>query len=521
MTPPRYVVPPLGSRILGTGAESVRRRRFRVQFLLTVALLTSNLVGATMTLTLAAFVVPGPQVLALSNWPVNFIAVPLYTTLMFIIGIVWTTRSGLRYLRWSIRGEQATAQNLRDTLALPWRLTVIQGTLWLSATALFTLLYGLRDANYIPPIAFTMLFAGTVTCATSFLFSEFALRPTAALALAAGPPSRRLRVGVTTRTILAWLAGTGVPVTGLMIIAIYGLAKDDFTAVDFAVPILALGGVILTVGLLLTVLVVSATVAPIRTVRGAMSRVERGDLDAEVVVFDGTELGELQSGFNRMADGLQERERIREIFGKHVGNKVAEAAMSQDFELGGHEVQVAVLFVDIIGSTTIAVDRAPTEVVTLLNRFFSVVVDEVDERGGLINKFEGDAALVIFGAPSPLPDPCAAALCAARSIMDRLDAEVPEIQAGLGVSYGTAVAGNIGARQRYEYTVIGDPVNEAARLSEHAKVVPGRVVVADAVLTGAGVDERRYWVDAGAVELRGRGRPTLLAVPASRSRVLD
>ena len=145
----------------------------------------------------------------------------------------------------------------------------------------------------------------------------------------------------------------------------------------------------------------------------------------------------------------------------------------------------------------------------------------LDGQGGLINKFEGDAALAIFGAPSPLADPCAAALRAARTIMDRLDAEVPEVQAGLGVSYGTAVAGNIGAHQRYEYTVIGDPVTEAARLSEHAKVVPGRVVVADSVVAGAAPAERGLWSPAGAVELRGRGRPTLLAVPASRAMLLQ
>src|SRR3546814_5795809 len=90
----------------------------------------------------------------------------------------------------------------------------------------------------------------------------------------------------------------------------------------------------------------------------------------------------------------------------------------------------------------------------MLNRFFSVVISEVDARGGLVNKFMGDAALAIFGAPVEHDDHATAALASARAMADRLRVEVPEIGFGIGVSTGEVVAGHIGDETRFEYTVI-------------------------------------------------------------------
>ena len=129
-------------------------------------------------------------------------------------------------------------------------------------------------------------------------------------------------------------------------------------------------------------------------------------------VFDGSDLGLLQAGFNRMADGLREREQLRDLFGRHVGEDVARAALERGIELGGEELEVAVLFVDIVGSTALAAERPPQEVVALLNEFFGVVVEVVEDHGGWINKFEGDAALAVFGAPLPLDDAAGCALAA-------------------------------------------------------------------------------------------------------------
>ncbi|MGH2981236.1 MAG: adenylate/guanylate cyclase domain-containing protein, partial [Solirubrobacterales bacterium] len=206
----------------------------------------------------------------------------------------------------------------------------------------------------------------------------------------------------------------------------------------------------------------------------------------------------------------QERERLRDLFGRHVGHDVASEALEREIELGGEVREVAALFVDLVGSTTIAARRPPAEVVELLNNFFAVVVEATERQGGLVNKFEGDAALCIFGAPTRTDDPAGSALAAAREIRDRAH-RLPGVDVGVGVSAGEAVAGNVGAEQRFEYTVIGDPVNEAARLCELAKETPERLLASEAALERAFATEADRWSLGETVTLRGRDEPTRLA----------
>jgi adenylate cyclase len=150
-----------------------------------------------------------------------------------------------------------------------------------------------------------------------------------------------------------------------------------------------------------------------------------------------------------------------------------------------------------------------------LNAFFAIVVDCVTLHGGWVNKFEGDAALCVFGAPSTHPDAAGAALATARALRVRLDRDLPDIRAAIGVSAGTVVAGNVGTPERYEYTVIGDPVNEAARLTDLAKTTPNLLLASDAALERANPRERVRWQPGDTVELRGRSRPTVVATSTS------
>jgi adenylate cyclase len=215
-----------------------------------------------------------------------------------------------------------------------------------------------------------------------------------------------------------------------------------------------------------------------------------------------------------MVDGLRERERVRDLFGRHVGREVALAAERERPKLGGEERHVAVVFIDIVGSTQLVTRRPPAEVVSVLNQFFGIVVEEVDRHCGLVNKFEGDATLAIFGAPNHLDCPEDAALTAARAIADRLANEMPQCRAGIGVAAGQVVAGNVGARERFEYTVIGEPVNEAARLCELAKSQSSRLLATGDAIEGASEKERARWSLGDTVTLRGHERPTRLASPA-------
>ncbi|GAA1567005.1 adenylate/guanylate cyclase domain-containing protein [Kribbella hippodromi] len=504
---------PFGSWLLGPADQSPRRLRVRLQLLMTTFSIGTNLIGALVVFVLAVFVLPGPSLIDQLQL-VDAITVPLYFLVAMAIGCVWSTRLTRRVTRWIDLDRPATRQEQIATLQLPLRLTLIEVLLWFVATALFTVMTVMLQPENALRVALTVFDGMIITCAVSYLLTEFALRPVAARALVDSPPPRRLlAAGLKARTVFFWAVGSGVPVAGLMLAAVLSLIEGDVSTTRLSIVILALGLVALGNGCLLTWLSAKSVVAPVRSVRDALTLIGDGRLDVSIPVFDGTELGSLQAGFNRMAAGLRERERIRDVFGRYVGPGVVKEALSSD-RLGGEERYVAVLFVDLVGSTELASNRPPTEVVKLLNRFFAIVVDEVDRNGGFVNKFAGDAALAIFGAPAELADPAGSALSAGRELARRLGAELPEATAGLGVTAGIVVAGTVGDVRRHEYTVIGDPVNEAARLSELAKTAPGRLIASMAAVSEAGSAEAGQWRESELVTVRGRSVPTRLAVPA-------
>jgi adenylate cyclase len=339
------------------------------------------------------------------------------------------------------------------------------------------------------------------------------MRRTAAYALAARGTVGTVLPGVTLRQLLGWASATGSAVLGVVLIGLIELVSPRSDAQGLAIAMVVLGSIALAVGLLAELLAARAVAVPLRTLRTSFDRVRRGRLDTRVRVYDGTDIGQLQDGFNRMVDGLRERERVRDLFGRHVGEEVARAALEQgDLRLGGEVREVCALFVDVVGSTTLAASRPATEVVDLLNRFFAVVVDVVEGHGGWVNKFEGDAALVVFGVPVARADPATDALRAARELARRLADEVPELRAGVGVSGGEAVAGNVGAAHRFEYTVIGDPVNEAARLTDVAKGVPGMLAASGRLVAAARPEEVQAWTVHGTQVLRGRTEGTTVMV---------
>ncbi|MEU4194478.1 adenylate/guanylate cyclase domain-containing protein [Kribbella sp. NPDC026611] len=503
---------PFGSWLLGPADQSARLLRLRLQVLMTTFSIGTNLIGALIVFALAVYVLPGPPLLDRLQLA-EAILIPAYFVLALTVGCIWSTRLAQRVTSWVDSDRPATRAEQVATLQLPLRLTLIEVLLWLIAVILFTTLTVMLQPENALRIAVTVFDGMIVTCSFSYLLSEFALRPVAARALVGSPPPRRLlAAGLKARTIFVWAVGSGVPMAGLMLTAVLALIEGDVTPTRLCIVILAVGIVALGNGWLLTGLSARSVVAPVRSVRNALSLIEEGRLDVTIPVFDGTELGSLQAGFNRMAEGLRERERIRDVFGRYVGPRVVQEALASD-RLGGEERFVAVLFVDLVGSTELAAERPPAEVVQLLNRFFAIVVDEVDRAGGFVNKFAGDAALAVFGAPAELPDPSGSALGAGRELARRLGLELPEATAGIGVTAGIVVAGTVGDVRRHEYTVIGDPVNEASRLSELAKVAPGRLIASMAAVKESATAEAAHWRPSESVIVRGRSAPTHLAVP--------
>lgn len=416
----------------------------------------------------------------------------------------------LRYLR---AGRPPTAAERRSTLNMMRRQSAATVAPWVLTAAVLIPLNLNAGPEALAVIGSAMLFGAIATVCTGFLLTLRILRPVLA---SVGPDSTAPRwtaPGVRARLLLMWTvcsALPGVAIASLLVMRNNGWLIEQTAAIELALLVLALVAVV--VGLRSLILTSMSISDPVQEVVQAMADVERGRIDRSVDVYEWSEIGRLQQGFNNMVAGLRERERLRDLFGRHVGEDVVRRAVEENESLSGDERDVAVLFVDLVGSTRLAATHEPAEVAELLNDFFRIVVAAVDQRHGLINKFQGDAALAVFGAPLRVDDPASAALTTARVLATEL--QRLRLDFGIGVSAGSVFAGNIGAENRYEYTVVGDAVNEAARLADRAKGFSARVLCSGASLVRASEAERQRWAALGSETLRGRSAPTEIWAPS-------
>jgi len=411
---------------------------------------------------------------------------------------------------WLQQDREPTSAERTAILRVPTVVTEINAAAWgVVAVTIAPLNYwSHHSAALMARVVTGIALAGLAATFLVGLLIERTMRPVFARVLAGQPPQRAHVVGIRRRLLLFWVLGSGIPLLGIALTPAALPPNQTKQIVTMAV----LAGIGLVTGAAFLVVAASSVAEPVTDVRDAMARVAAGDLDAEVPVDDDGELGLLQAGFNTMAAGLRERERLREFFGGYVGEEVARRALESGVTLEGEERDVSVLFVDVVGSTALAERQSPIQVVALLNRFFEAVSAAVDAEEGWVNKFEGDAALCVFGAPMEQADHAARALRAGVALRDALR-DVPGLDAGIGVSSGIAIAGNVGSARRYEYTVVGDPVNEAARLTDLAKSHPGRIVVSERTVDAAGASGDG-WRPSDCVTLRGRSQPTQTFVPS-------
>ena len=472
----------------------------------------ANWVGALIVFAYFAWAFPPVEEKeAFGTTGVNAFAGLIYLVLATAFAFSQAERYERVLKRWRYDDSAPTADDRRAIMGIPSEMVRISAINWGTAVPVFFLINLDYSAGLAFDVAGSIVLAGLTSCAAVYLVAERITRPALAYVLDPRSPHFERSLGIAPRIVLTWALLSAVPLIGIISIPLGRLPDDPQ---DLAAPIAFVAGMALIIGLLGMKVVAQNIARPVRRLRDAMDRVGEGDIDFDVDVDDASEIGRLQAGFNQMLDGLRERRRIRELFGQQVGDDVAREALERGgVTLGGEQRTVAALFVDIVGSTALAARERPERVVDLLNGFFRAVVDVVGEHGGMVNKFEGDGALCVFGAPNERDDYASSALAAARELRERL-ADASALDAAIGVSCGTAVAGNVGAEQRYEYTVIGDPVNEASRLCELAKHRPGRTLASATTVDQAGEAEASHWQIDGEVRLRGRAEPTRLAFPA-------
>jgi adenylate cyclase len=420
-------------------------------------------------------------------------------------------------LAWFVPKREPDRAQRRAAIRLAVRQSMMLAVAWAASGIAFVLANLGQGSAVVVTTLLGGVMGGAAAATTSLLLTQSTIRP---IMIAAGRGSDGAVTvpGVQTRLILLWLLSSAIPFG--TIAALLGLRSNGVIVPQSAsveIPILIVTLAALLVGLPAMILTSRSISEPLNEVADAMAKVQHGLTTEPVGVYERSEIGRLQLGFNDMVNGLAERDRVRDVFGRHVGFDVARRAIDEGVTLSGDVQEVAVLFIDLVGSTAIAANSLPREVAELLNRFFKIVVHAVDLHDGVINKFQGDAALAVFGAPLRTKDAASQALSTARTLQQDLR-RVPAVDFGIGLSAGAVFAGNIGAEDRYEYTVIGDPVNEAARLAELAKTHPQRILCSSAVVDRSDDAERRHWVMGDCVVLRGRSDSTDVYTPAESQR---
>lgn len=500
----------------GEGVISGRSLAGLGRAVLTITIVVTNLIGALAVVLIALFVVPMPLVARSEHVKlVNELVAAGYVIVAVPFGI-WAGTRRLRQLRaWLHEERPPSAEEKRLVLHAPARLFSAQITLWLVAAVLF----GAMNFTFSTPLGVRVLvivvLTGIVTASCAYVITEILLRPMAARALRDGLPAGVSVPGVATRAVLAWLGGTGLPVSGLVAVGILGLAGDpSATSHRLSVAMVVLGGAALLVGLLAVGGAARATADPVASVRRALGRVRRGELGVRVPVYDGTQIGQLQLGFNEMVAGLAERERIRDTFGAYVDPEVAAHVLKEGTSLAGERVEVTAMFLDVRSFTSLAEQIPPEEVLESLNRLFSRAVQIIHSHGGRVDKFIGDGLLAVFGAPRRQPDHAAQALQSALELASAVERE-ELLPIGIGLNSGEVVAGNVGGSGRLEFTVIGDAVNIASRVEAATRQTGDAVLLTESTRRLLGDAPGVKLQERSGVELRGRQeRVRLYAVPA-------
>lgn len=318
---------------------------------------------------------------------------------------------------------------------------------------------------------------------------------------AIGDSLPRSRPAFATWTNLAMLAAVmSFAVSGSIATSVFGRTEAEpllCVLVGFALTLIF--GIPITVGAAF-----SPSLQPIADLAAGTERVAAGDFSRRLPVVQDDDLGALAASFNRMQAGLTERQRLAAAFGTYVDPILARRLLEQgDDVFTGERREVSVMFVDIRDFTPFAEANPAEDVVSRLNALFEIVVPTVVHAGGHVNKFLGDGALAVFGAPNDLADHADAAVNVAVAIQHRVARRFgAAVRIGIGINTGEVIAGTIGAAGKLEFTLIGDAVNVAARVEQLTKTTGDTVLLTQNTVDA--LTARPGLVDRGTHALKGK-----------------
>lgn len=254
---------------------------------------------------------------------------------------------------------------------------------------------------------------------------------------------------------------------------------------------------------------------PIHDLMDVSEAIHKGDFHVPLGERRNDEIGRLMQAFNRMGKGLLEKSQVEAAFSRFVSTNVARQILQnlEEIKLGGQHVRGSVLFADIVGFTSMSEKLPPEEVAEFLNEYFSYISQVSSLYRGTIDKFMGDCAMVVFGVPDhDAEHPFNAIACAV--LIQRVVKRLNTIRVGegkfpvhfrIGVNSGGMLAGNMGAQDRMQYTVVGDTVNLAARLYDVAG--PDQIIITEEVYKHPEVEWRVLARAHQSIRLRGKDKP--------------
>lgn len=229
-----------------------------------------------------------------------------------------------------------------------------------------------------------------------------------------------------------------------------------------------------------------------------------------------TAVGRAEALVREGGQGMVREERARQALSVYLSKPVAEVALEENtLRPGGERRQVAVLFVDLRGFSAWSATLPPERLVDELNGWLDAMVRVVREEGGVVDKYIGDAIMAVWGVPQSCGDDAARAIRAAGRMVEALEQHnrrraargLPPLRQGVGVDYGPVIAGNVGAPERLQYTVMGDAVNLASRLQAATRDLGTPVLVSEAAMQAATPFGVPLLVPVGRILIRGRDEP--------------
>ena len=260
---------------------------------------------------------------------------------------------------------------------------------------------------------------------------------------------------------------------------------------------------------------------PIDKLLAASSAFSEGKFEYRIKDKRKDELGVLMKALNTMGEGLLHKEQVEQVFSRYVSPQVARQAIRdldkiESLRLGGRHVEASVIFADIVGFTSMSETMSPQDISALLNLYFSNIADVVRFCRGHVDKYIGDCAMIVFGVPEEYEQhrfnaiACGWMILQMITVMNRQRIAKGEVavEFRIGVNSGSMLAGNIGSADRMEYTVVGDAVNLASRLS-HAGG-PGQLILTGEMLGHPSLQDRIIFREHDIIKLRGKKEPAAL-----------